>query len=282
MPKKKPDPTKTALIDMNTLETIQKKQIPVICRRIRYYREKRGIEQKELGARLNVIGNAVCNWENGRGRPDISMLPELCDALGVTLYDLFDIDDPTLRYTSREKYLVSKYRKLSEGNKYLVDSLIQSIEHVEAVEEYRDVISITLFDKPLAAGIGDPTEFDDTGEPLYLYPNAETERADCAFNVNGNSMEPTYSDGDIVLVQRYPNCSALVPGDIGAFIIGNELYIKEYQKDGLHSHNEDYETMHFDESEHVYFIGKVIDVVNDEDIAEQEDIDKYLLAASDD
>ena len=40
--------------------------------------------------------------------------------------------------------------------------------------------------------------------------------------------------------------------------------------------------MHFDESEHVYFIGKVIGVVNDEDIAEQEDIDKYLLAASDD
>ncbi len=101
--------------------------------------------------------------------------------------------------------------------------------------------------------------------------------ADCAFHVNGDSMEPTYSDGEIVLVQRYPHCSDLKQGDIGAFIVGNELYIKEYHKNGLYSHNEDYEPMHFEAHEHVFFIGKVISVVDeDEDIATQDDIDRYF------
>ncbi len=282
MPRKKPDPTKSALIDMNTMEMLHKKQIPVICRRIKYYRERLGIEQKELGARLNVIGNAVSNWENGRARPDINLLPELCSVLGITLYELFNIEDPLLRHTKREQYLLSSYRNMSEGNKYLVDSLIQSIQHIESLEEYREVKELTLFDKPLAAGIGDPTEFDDTGEPLYLYASSDSEKADCAFNVNGDSMEPTFSDGDVVLVQRYPNCSDLSPGDIGAFIVGNELYIKEYQKDGLYSHNENYDPMHFEDHERVYFIGKVIGAVDDKDFAEQEDINRYLLASEGD
>ncbi len=282
MPRKKPDPTKSALIDMNTMETLNKKQIPVICRRIKYYRERLGIEQKELGARLNVIGNAVSNWENGRARPDINLLPELCSVLGITLYELYNIEDPLLRHTKREQYLLSSYRNLSEGNKYLVDSLIQSMQRVDYLFQYRDIKVITLFDKPLAAGIGDPTEFDDTGEPLYLYASADTDKADCAFNVNGDSMEPTFSDGDIVLVQRYPHCSDLTAGEIGAFIVGNELFIKEYQKDGLYSHNENYEPMHFADQEHVYFIGKVIGSVDDSDIAEQEDIDRYLLTAEGD
>ena len=277
MPRKKVEPVRRALMEINTQETIHKKEIPVICRRIRYYRELRGIEQKELGAKLNIVGNAVSNWENGRARPDINLLPDLCSELGITLYELFDIDDPLLRHTKREQYLLSRYRNLNDSNKYLVDNLIQSMERLGMVSEVRDITKITLFDKPLAAGIGDPTEFDDSGEPLYLYDSERIKKADCSFRVNGDSMEPTYSDGDIVLVQRYPRCPDPYPDDIGAFIVGNELYIKEYQKDGLYSHNKYYEPMHFSDHEHVYFIGKVIGVIGEDDIASQEDVDKYFV-----
>ena len=59
-------------------------------------------------------------------------------------------------------------------------------------------------------------------------------------------------------------------------------YVKEYQKDGLYSHNEDYDPMHFEEHEHVFYIGKVIGVVGDDDYATQTDIDKYFLMNEDD
>ena len=89
------------------------------------------------------------------------------------------------------------------------------------------------------------------------------------------SMEPEFHNGDKVLVQRYPNCPAMEPGDVGAFITGNETYIKEYQRDGLHSYNKKYKTMKFTDEEDVYLIGKVIKKLSPRDIVSFEDAMRY-------
>ena len=62
----------------------------------------------------------------------------------------------------------------------------------------------------------------------------------------------------MVLVRSFPDCGDIQPGEVGAFIIGNEAYIKEYQKDGLHSFNSAYKTMKFTDEDKVFFIGKVV------------------------
>ena len=51
--------------------------LPAVCGRIRSLRERLGMEQKVLAARLGVTANAVSNWENGRSRPDLNLLPAL-------------------------------------------------------------------------------------------------------------------------------------------------------------------------------------------------------------
>ena len=45
--------------------------------------------QKQLGALLFVSGQAVSKWESGSTMPDISILPRLCDVLGVKISELF-------------------------------------------------------------------------------------------------------------------------------------------------------------------------------------------------
>ena len=87
--------------------------------------------------------------------------------------------------------------------------------------------------------------------------------------------ESMYPDGCMVLVKRISDSGELTPGDIGAFMIDNETYIREYRPDGLHSLNPAYPVMRFSELEHVYLIGQVIDVLNDEDIACEEDVEHY-------
>ena len=74
-------------------------------------------------------------------------------------------------------------------------------------------------------------------------------------------MEPDYHNGDLVLVERIPDAPSLSPGEIGAFIVGNETYIKRYEEDGLHSLNPAYPTMHFDEEASVYLIGRVLGIL---------------------
>lgn len=286
MPRKRKtllEDTSNQFVNLTTNETIKEKTIPTICKSIRKYRERLGIEQKELGKMIGVVGNAVCNWENGRSRPDISLIPQICSVLGITLYDLFDIPDPAHRQTKREKLLLDKYRSLNEGHKYAVENLIRSLNHIESVEHMPAIKELILFENSLAAGFSTATDFDDKGEPIYLYSSREVELADCVFSVSGDSMEPEFHNEDLVLVQRFPRCEQIRPGEIGAFIIGNETYIKQYQDDGLHSLNKNYKTMHFEDSENVYFIGKVLGIVDQDcDIASNDDIAKYHSISSGD
>lgn len=55
---------------------------------IRSLRREKGMTQKQLADRLRVSDKAVSKWERGCGCPDVSLLPELSQALGVGLESL--------------------------------------------------------------------------------------------------------------------------------------------------------------------------------------------------
>ena len=264
------------VIDMHTGKPVPAETKPMICDRIRHYREKLGIEQKALAAMVGVTANAVSNWERGRARPDVNLLPDICEALQITLYQLYGLDDPSVKYTAVEDAFMENYRQLMPGHQYAVRAMAQNLLQVQQAEGCREIHKLTRFEHQLAAGIGDPNEFEDAGTPIYVYDDSLTYRADCVFTVNGDSMEPDYPDGCMVLVKRISDSGELTPGDIGVFMIDNETYIKEYREDGLHSLNPAYPVMRFSDFEHVYLIGRIIGVFSPESIATEADVKKYL------
>ena len=89
-------------------------------------------------------------------------------------------------------------------------------------------------------------------------------------------MEPTFRNGDMVFVEYIPNGAPLQFGEIGAFAVGNECFIKEYQPDGLHSHSKHYPVMIFDDDASVYLLGRVLSVVDSELIATKKETYKYI------
>ena len=264
------------VIDMHTGKPVPTETKPMICDRIRHYREELGMEQKALAAMVGVTANAVSNWERGRARPDVNLLPDICEALHITLYQLYGLDDLSVQYTAVEDAFMENYRQLTLGHQYAVRTMAQNLLQVQQVEGRRKIHKLTCFEHQLAAGIGDPNEFEDSGTPIYVYDDSLTCRANCVFTVNGDSMEPDYPDGCMVLVKRISDSGELTPGDIGAFMIDNETYIKEYRPDGLHSLNPAYPVMRFSEFEHVYLIGRIIGVLSPESIATEADVKRYL------
>ena len=263
------------VVDLRTGEPVSTALKPIICERIRYYREQLRMEQKTLAAMVGVTPNAVTNWESGRTRPDVNLLPDICDALHITLYQLYALDDPTLKLTAAEGYLIEDYRLLSPGHRMAVRSLTQTLLQVQEAERCREIQKLLYFERQLAAGVGDPTEFEDDGIPIYVYADSLTRQADFVFTVNGDSMEPDYGDGCMVLVKRIDDTGDLESGDVGAFMIDNETFIKEYQPDGLHSYNPAYPVMRFAEYENVYLIGHVVGILSKSDIAKEDDVEKY-------
>ena len=266
---------------MKTGKPVEKPSIPIICERIRYYRELMGMEQKELARLLGITGNSISNWEKGRSRPDINLIPRICEILHATLYELYGMEDPTITLTAGEQMHIDTYRQLTKGHQYAADRLADTLLNVQIAETCPDISQLLFFERSLAAGIGDPTEFDDEGTPIFLYTDQINTRADCVFSVNGDSMEPEYHNGDLVLVERIPDAPDLTEGETGAFIVGNETYIKNFGSDGLHSLNPKYAVMKFSDEEPVYLIGRVLGLLDPSAIADQRDVEKYMAIHGD-
>jgi len=57
---------------------------------IKQIREKNNLTQSDLANKLSVSDKTISKWETGRGYPDITMIPALSEALGVSVIELFD------------------------------------------------------------------------------------------------------------------------------------------------------------------------------------------------
>ncbi len=265
----------TNIVDFKTGKNIKRDSKPVICERIRYYREKKGIEQKALSLSLGLTSNAVCNWESGKYRPDVDMLPTLCKKLDISFYQLYDLPDPTDQLSQEEKKIIGNYRKLTPAHQRFLVSTTDSLIEAQKPEQFPEIKKLILFDQQLAAGIGDPSEFEDKGTSFYSYVTPLTRRADYLFYVNGESMQPDYYNGDLVLVTAGSDRSLLRTGDIGAFMVGNELYIKQFMPDGLYSSNPAYAPIKFSDYDSVTLIGKVLGKLEDSNVVNEEDLERY-------
>ena len=53
-------------------------------------RKEKSLTQMQLAEKLGISDRAVSKWENGRSMPDSSIMPELCQLLGITVNDLFN------------------------------------------------------------------------------------------------------------------------------------------------------------------------------------------------
>jgi transcriptional regulator with XRE-family HTH domain len=51
-------------------------------------RKEKGYTQKQLADEIGVSDKAVSRWETGRGLPDTSVMPQLCESLSISLNEL--------------------------------------------------------------------------------------------------------------------------------------------------------------------------------------------------
>ena len=232
-----------------------------IGEQIKKYRNIKGMTQQDIADALGESsGRVIYNWEKGIGRPDCDKLARLCDLLGVSADELIGCKSMAQRPTATEWNTLQKYRVLDEHGKEVVDYLIDS--------EYKRVrlsmkkpkprmYKIDWFTLPASAGTGNILD-SDLAEELLVPESAEAEQADFVISVGGDSMEPTYHDGDKVFVEK---CDAVNVGEVGIFVVNGDVYIKELGNKCLISHNEKYKSIRIGENDSVYCCGRVIGIV---------------------
>ena len=229
---------------------------------IRYYRQKLGLNTVEFAERIHSSKNNVCNWETGRARPDINLLPGICAALGISIGKLFGMPSTGKELSTREQSLLSRYSALPTESQQLIDTMIETIlenqERELRLKCERGFERIFHNENCSAAGIGYALSDQVRGEYVYVRTSRNACLADEIITVSGDSMEPTLHDGDDLFIEH---TSMLEPGEIGIFTVGCDGYVKEYQPDGLHSHNPAYPVMKFHEDDDVKCVGRVLGIV---------------------
>lgn len=82
--------------------------------RIRKFRERQGLSQKEFAKLIGVSNARVSNWEQGLNRPDVDILASICNVLRVDPNELLDIRLNKDDLSEEEKQIISQYRKKPE------------------------------------------------------------------------------------------------------------------------------------------------------------------------
>lgn len=204
--------------------------------------------------------------------PKLSNIVSICDAFGCSVdYIVNGKEDNPNNYLldEGEIQLVENYRALDDHGKELVVLVLNKEKERLTKEAYglsgrakileRPAIhtgrrSLPLYDLPVSAG---PGEFLDSSEyeTVSIPDGAITRAASYALRISGNSMNPKYLDGDILMVEK---CDAVMPGELGIFVLDNAGYFKKFGGDRLISLNPDYEDILLSRFSQVQCCGRVL------------------------
>ena len=114
--------------------------------------------------------------------------------------------------------------------------------------------AVILYELPVSAGTG--MFLDGVGTSEIMIPDtAKTGDADYALRISGNSMEPKYHNGDILLVEETDSVEV---GEAGIFILDGAGYFKIFGGDRLISLNPDYSDIPLRDFSEVSCCGKVV------------------------
>lgn len=225
--------------------------------RLKELREEKGLKQQELADYLGVKNTAISNYELGISSPKEEVMFKIFDFFGVTPNYMFqdEIDiNPEHNFTKQEIETIKKYRALDEHGKKVVDYILNE-EYTRSSSAYEPTISIKHSIYKVSAGRGFDLDDRDEWEEIEIPDTPEARKADFAVTIKGNSMEPLYYDGDIVLVKCQP---AVDIGETGIYIINGSGFIKRYGGDRLISVNSSYNDIIFSENDYISCAGKVI------------------------
>lgn len=120
-------------------------------------------------------------------------------------------------------------------------------------EDETEYMYMPFFDLPVSAGTGVPLDSEDA-KKIRVPADDDTRQSDYVLRVVGDSMEPRYYEGDLVLVKQQ---QYVEEGAVGIFLYNGEGYIKIFGGDRLISLNPKFKDMILNENDQIVCLGRV-------------------------
>lgn len=245
--------------------------------RLKEARKNANMTQKQVAEIVGIATTTYSGYERGASDPDVNTLGKIMSAIHTDanfLYQDYREKSNPIRYDStkmlldevisrHESGLIKKYRALDVHGKELVNMIInKEMERVKATVQKGASVQVVPFrisEQPAAAGTGTylgPDAF----RTVHVKHDALPKGSSFGVPVSGNSMEPKYHNGDILIVsEQHPEV-----GEIGVFILDGAGYVKIRGETELLSINKDYAPIPMNDS--IRSCGKVVGVIREDDV----------------
>ena len=160
--------------------------------RIGVLRRQKGLKQDEIAEMLNVTPQAVSKWENDQTCPDISLLPQLANMLGVTVDELL-----TGKSAAPETRLVPE-----EERKDINDMMLRLVVDSADGDKVRMNLPIAIVEAALEMGLNSGTGGSIMVGGVDLAKNVDFSKimALVRQGLVGNLLEVESADGDTVRI----------------------------------------------------------------------------------
>lgn len=210
------------------------------------------------GGTKGVLGG----WKKGI-LPNSEIVMNLSVLLNVPTDKLLFGKEKSPTLPEDELELLKYYKELPEKEQMKLIGRASALAEVykeqvtQIIEVETPMIEIRHSIYKVSAGTGYNLDDGDQWDTIEIPDTPEANKADFALTISGDSMEPVYYDGDIVLIKSQP---AISNGEIGIFIIENDGYIKKYGGNRLISLNAAYDDIMFSDydPDNIRCVGLVI------------------------
>lgn len=241
-------------------------------------RTKKGLTSEELCSKIGIKGGSYRNYERNDRKPDYDTLVKLADFYGVTTDYL--LGRPTAQpptdaleqlfteksFSALEEELLRKYMELPHEARQAVvrfinDATAKALQRKNGTAPQKLLVMKRSLHK-VSAGTGYDLNDSDAWETVTVKDTDDSRKADFLLEIEGDSMETTFHDGETVCVQQTP---CVEVGEIGVFWVDGCGYIKELGNGCLISHNSSYDPIPLQGTEN-RCIGRVLgtaDVIDD-------------------
>lgn len=230
-------------------------------------RKSKGLTIAESAKIFGVATRTYSSYEAGEREPNISLINQFADYYGVTADYLLGREQKPEPYYHEglEDGLKEIYQKLPRDVRAnilqaMLDAVLsyqqqeQGLPDQETMQEICRTVLLQYYADSASAGTGEPLS-DDPAEEIEVLETPEALAANCVIRISGDSMEPTFSDGDLVLVKHQETVEI---GEIGVFTVNGEGYIKELGINCLISHNDKYDSIPLRDTDSIRCTGHVL------------------------
>lgn len=237
---------------------------------LKLLREQKKITKKQVADAIGVTERAYITYEYGQRDVSTETLQKLADFYHVSTDYLLgrpDAAEPVdpisqIDIDDKEKAALSKWVALDAKKRRMVLDVMADIVHSYESAQRQAIVHtfpIQISMHKVSAGTGYDLEDGDAWKTIDIADTETARNADFGLEVEGDSMEPKYHNGDIILIEKTP---AVDVGDDCVYMINGAGYVKQYGGDRLISLNKDYDDIYFHDYDYdsIHCVGKVIGV----------------------